>query len=415
MPLRFGSEVRGLRLRRSIVVRADPHTDGAKLGTVAAHTVVGFSSAAKGEGCETRWIEIKPRGWVCETYLEPVALEPAGVELPKLAPGEHVPGEYAKVVADNAVVFTMSDGERSASVPILGSSTVRKRGTLVIDGALHWKIDGDRYIAASSLRLHAPSEFEGIRLQDEGGLPLPIGFAVSGKRPGDWVSVYSAVRGKQVRRIPARRVVSILELERDGDDKVRGYRIGEGEYLRAEDVRYIEGAAPPPTTTSTERWIDIDLDAQTLVAYEGEVPVYATLISSGTRRNQTPTGIHRIWIKFSETSMSGRMGESDAYSVATVPWTQFYEGDFALHTSYWHDHFGEERSHGCVNLAPRDARFLYFWTDPQVPPGWSMGNASEDTPGSMVRVRSAADPNPSFQGRAQKVYEARLSSSNTLL
>ncbi len=138
------------------------------------------------------------------------------------------------------------------------------------------------------------------------------------------------------------------------------------------------------------------------------MPIYATLISSGTRKNPTPTGIYRIWIKFSETSMSGRMGESDAYSVATVPWTQFFYDDFALHTAYWHDYFGQQRSHGCINLSPRDARFLYFWSDPQVPPGWSMGNASDATPGSMVRIRSAQDPQPAFQGRALRVYEARL-------
>src|SRR5690606_27895100 len=68
----YGPAIRGLRLRRSIVVRAEPHSGGAKLGTVAAHTVVAWTSAAKGEGCESRWIEIAPRGWVCESYLEPV-------------------------------------------------------------------------------------------------------------------------------------------------------------------------------------------------------------------------------------------------------------------------------------------------------------------------------------------------------
>ena len=105
------------------------------------------------------------------------------------------------------------------------------------------------------------------------------------------------------------------------------------------------------------------------------------------------------------------MGESDAYSVAKVPWTQFYENDFALHTSYWHDRFGQKRSHGCVNLSPRDSRFLYFWSDPQVPVGWSMANGTIDTPGSIVRVRSRKDPDPAFKGYALRVQEARVLAS----
>jgi hypothetical protein len=106
--------------------------------------------------------------------------------------------------------------------------------------------------------------------------------------------------------------------------------------------------------------------------------------------------------------MSGRMGESDAYAVAMVPWTQFYENDFALHTSYWHDGFGKPRSHGCINLSPRDSRFLYFWSDPQVPVGWSMANGTVDTPGSIVRVRSGSDPEPEFKGYGLRVQQARL-------
>jgi hypothetical protein len=77
-----------------------------------------------------------------------------------------------------------------------------------------------------------------------------------------------------------------------------------------------------------------------------------------------------------------------------VPWTQFYAKDLALHTAYWHDKFGIRKSHGCINLSPVDSRFLYFWTEPHVPPGWSMANGVESLPGSMVRVRSRQDPTP---------------------
>ncbi len=115
-----------------------------------------------------------------------------------------------------------------------------------------------------------------------------------------------------------------------------------------------------------------------------------------------------MWLKESEADMKGLNGE-DPYSVATVPWTQFFspEKGLALHTAYWHDVFGTRRSHGCVNLAPRDARWLYFWSDPQVPPGWTMAAGVVEAPGSIVRIRTRDDPAPEAKGYAKKVLEAR--------
>ncbi len=414
----FGPNTRGLRLNRSIVVRATPSLDGEKLGTVAAHTVVGWQQAVKSEGCEQRWIEIEPRGWVCEVYLDPVESAPGGVELPKLRAGERVPGTYGKVVAEDAMLATIEDGVVVSETPIVGSSTVRRRGTTIVDEVEYWKVDGGKYVASESLRPHEPSSFQGQRLQDGVRSDSPMAFAISSKRPGDWVVVRDAPGGKRVRRLAPRTLVSLAEEQKNSDESTGYFLLGEDpsvkEYVAASDLRHVHIVEPPPLTRPAERWFDVDLDAQILVAYEGVVPVYATLISSGTRKNPTETGIFRIWIKFSETSMSGRMGESDAYSVATVPWTQFYENDFALHTSYWHDHFGRKRSHGCVNLSPRDSRFLYFWSEPQVPIGWSMANASTDRPGSMVRVHSKQDPNPEFKGAALKVQRARAAAVSSV-
>ena len=106
--------------------------------------------------------------------------------------------------------------------------------------------------------------------------------------------------------------------------------------------------------------------------------------------------------------MNGLNGE-DPYSVATVPWTQFFspEQGLAIHTAYWHNDFGIVRSHGCINVAPQDARWLYFWSDPQTPPGWSMSAGVLEQPGSIVRVRSSKVPDPPEREYAIKVLEAR--------
>jgi hypothetical protein len=134
--------------------------------------------------------------------------------------------------------------------------------------------------------------------------------------------------------------------------------------------------------------------------------VYATLVSTGTKDTPTDPGIYRVWKKVMETDMRDLQSE-DPYSVATVPWTQFFFPDdgLALHTAYWHDKFGTARSHGCVNLAPVDARWLYFWSDPWVPPGWTMTAGVVEAPGSVVRIRTAAVPDPPLRGYAKRVWE----------
>jgi hypothetical protein len=167
-------------------------------------------------------------------------------------------------------------------------------------------------------------------------------------------------------------------------------------------------SAPPALTASGEKWFDVDLDEQVVIAYEGEKPAYATLTSSGSKKWPTAPGLYRIWIKFAETNMSGQMGDEDPYSVATVPWTMFFAKDLAFHTAYWHDKFGDARSHGCLNLAPRDARALYFWATPEVPAGWSMAYGIVEEPGAAVRIRSKAVPEPEILGYAKRVFEARL-------
>ena len=105
----------------------------------------------------------------------------------------------------------------------------------------------------------------------------------------------------------------------------------------------------------------------------------------------------------------------ERYSVADVPWTMYYDGNYALHTSYWHDGFGEVRSHGCINLAPRDARLLYQWSSPDVPPGWSTVIGDEDNPGSIVRVHSRRVSDPRFVGYARKLRDRETGAADSQL
>ncbi len=247
-----------------------------------------------------------------------------------------------------------------------------------------------------------------MRLGDDTGLTLPLVFAVDPKRLDRSVPTQRTARGGGTgRRVPGRSAHHVLEVARDGRGRPTAFRIGPSDWLPASRARYLETTTPPAGLLPHERWVNVDLDLQALVAYEGSLPVYATLVSTGRKQHPTATGIYRVWIKFAETAMNGQMGDEAPYSVATVPWTQFYAKDLALHTAYWHDGFGTVRSHGCVNLSPIDSRWVYFWSDPEVPAGWSMAHGTRERPGSIVRVHSAADPDPPVRGYARAVLEAR--------
>jgi hypothetical protein len=88
-----------------------------------------------------------------------------------------------------------------------------------------------------------------------------------------------------------------------------------------------------------------------------------------------------------EYGITMRRGASD-FELRDVPWIQYFASGYALHGAYWHDVFGTARSHGCVNLAPIDARYVFLWTDPPVPAGWHGINVGNDMgEGTAVEIR----------------------------
>jgi lipoprotein-anchoring transpeptidase ErfK/SrfK len=70
------------------------------------------------------------------------------------------------------------------------------------------------------------------------------------------------------------------------------------------------------------------------------------------------------------STMDGSEDKGDSYALLDVPFVQYFHKGYALHGTYWHDEYGRVRSHGCVNLAPADAAWIFEWTDPVVPPHW---------------------------------------------
>jgi lipoprotein-anchoring transpeptidase ErfK/SrfK len=109
---------------------------------------------------------------------------------------------------------------------------------------------------------------------------------------------------------------------------------------------------------SDQQWIQIDLTKQNLIAWEGSKPVYAITISSGKESTPTRIGTFKIQTKLKKARMRGR-----DYDIPNVPHTMYYQGSYAIHGAYWHHRFGTPVSHGCINLAPDHAKWIYEWAD----------------------------------------------------
>ncbi|GAB4538409.1 MAG: hypothetical protein Kow0063_26130 [Anaerolineae bacterium] len=145
---------------------------------------------------------------------------------------------------------------------------------------------------------------------------------------------------------------------------------------------------PPVLPTSTvsapadgDKWIDVDLTAQQLTAYQGSEPVFQTTVSTGLPNTPTVVGQFRIYWKLKATDMAG-----PGYYLPDVPYTMYFHAGYALHGTYWHSNFGRPMSHGCVNLRTEDAQWLFEWADPPLPAGTGQVRSSNSNPGTLVVV-----------------------------
>lgn len=155
-----------------------------------------------------------------------------------------------------------------------------------------------------------------------------------------------------------------------GTDHKLWYRLHESQtpsalrYIPAEHVRPIYPADLEPISPHVHsKHIEISLADQLLVAFENGRPVFETYISGGTGGDRaTPRGHHRIIFKAPSRHMVG-----DTYNLPGVPFDSYFWGAVAIHGAYWHNDFGRPRSHGCVNVSPEAAKWIFRWTQPVAP------------------------------------------------
>jgi hypothetical protein len=146
-------------------------------------------------------------------------------------------------------------------------------------------------------------------------------------------------------------------------------------YVPSHDMRLVpeeELSTLSPDVPDDQKKIVVDLTTQLVTAFEGESLVFSERCASGVRGTETPKGEFLTYHKGPSVHMTneGDAVESDSiYSLPGVPWCTFFTGaGNAFHGAYWHNDYGQPRSHGCVNLPSEAAKFLYRWTKPYVPP-----------------------------------------------
>lgn len=191
---------------------------------------------------------------------------------------------------------------------------------------------------------------------------------------------------------------------REGADGMLWYRITDGVsnqlFVSAQNLRRLsqEAFAPiSPEVPLDHKRIDVDIRRQEVIAYEDDREVFRARCATGTRFKMedgsvvdmsTTRGDHRIFLKTpSRRMIGGTKGKADYYDLPGIPWVAYFTASrIAFHGAYWHNDFGLPRSHGCVNLLPEDAQWVYRWTLPQAAYEERWTKTARRDEGSLVRV-----------------------------
>ncbi len=261
---------------------------------------------------------------------------------------------FFRVGPDATPTFDVPNGGMTGEIPS-GFNFVRALD-LSVDGWLG--IDGGRWIQRDLAREASPSYFSGVEFTED--TVAPFAWVLDLSRI--FVSRYPGGEWDQTteRWIDRYERINIYSVAYD-DEGWRWYMIGDNQWVEQRFVAKVDPITRPEGVEGG-KWIAVDLYEQTLVAYEDDTPVFATLVSSGLPGFETNEGLFNIWARMSTDPMSGAAGAPEAYAIQSVPWVMYFDDGISLHGSYWHDLYGYRQSHGCVNLTVSDARWLFDWT-----------------------------------------------------
>lgn len=124
----------------------------------------------------------------------------------------------------------------------------------------------------------------------------------------------------------------------------------------------------PINPEAENKYIEINLHRQTLSAFENGREVFFTRVSTGRDGAETSPGYNFYpWRKMLSAHLAGS-NSGAGWDLTGVGYTTYFTGSgIALHSTFWHNNYGERTSGGCVNMRPEDAKWIFLWTSPEVP------------------------------------------------
>ncbi|MEM9075016.1 MAG: L,D-transpeptidase, partial [Myxococcota bacterium] len=427
----------GLVTRPQLVIRDTADREGGVVGWLRWGERVRLKEEpTHAPRCASGWYAVAPQGWVCAGQGVTVAPEPPESESPPVPPARRediLPYDYffvkepmtaqyhqlpsrsqqraagtfgtrylAILDRDEGRAARMLRGELPGEpTPPAGVERFLNHAFFIAGTDVQTRSErrflrtpGGGFVKVSRLEQRRGTEFQGVDLAET---ELPIAWVLRDAHPRIHRirdDEHRFVRDMEAEIIPRQTIVTELwqARERIGDEFYHRLESPDWEgtrYVRDWFIGVAEAIEPPFAVEPEEPWVHISLRTQTLVVYRGERPVFATLVSTGLTDHDTPVGTFRIHKKMVTDTMAnlGPDAGDDSYRIQDVPWTQYFQGSFALHAAFWHHRFGLQRSHGCVNLSPADAHRVFQETWPPIPEGWhGVSTRDTDFPASRVHV-----------------------------
>jgi hypothetical protein len=423
-------------------VYSGPNDETPKLGYLRAGAVVdrGEKPVAVTKRCKRGWYRIAPRGFVC--HGRRATIDPAHpvvvASWKRPARGEPLPYRYAKSkeVAPHLYfkVPSVKEQERAESIKLSEYVAGHPREHLLpLAGTLDplppfleggkplpkaFGVTQRLRVGAHEGRANPKSAFAFLSVHDVDGRLFGLSTDLN-LIPLDRVNLVRAtdIHGGEIADLPAG-LVSSHEAPRyriddkgiphhdgklakwtavslTGENKGDLWETRDGFWVSAQLLKMVKKRDAWPSFVRPEapkKWIDVSVHQQMLIAYEGQRAVYLAMVSTGIgdmgdpeKTLATKRGTFTIKAKHLTALMTGEQ-VGDDYELADVPYVQYFEAGYALHAAFWHEKFGRPWSHGCVNLPPQDAAWLFEWSDPQVPKEWH-GAQAEGGNGTVVNVR----------------------------
>ncbi len=249
---------------------------------------------------------------------------------------------------DDVSLYNAPDGEEVEVFPAGRSSYFH-----VMQMSDNWaEVRPGRWASLEYAHFATPSTFTGVIINH---MEMPFAWAIydhcTSPTPGGRRNCQQSGSFRRYDLMNIYATVTVGELD--------WHLVGPGQWTVQTNLSIVHPTSP---AVYSWRWVGVSTYEQNLVAYEGDRPVMATLVSTGDmdeERWRTDAGVWQVELFWESGPMEGAAGGDDFYALDQVPYHMYFNWREALHGVYWHDNFGYYWSHGCVNLSVSDAKWLW--------------------------------------------------------